>query len=81
MSAIHHPARAYPATDRARPELRIIKGDFKAAQRRRRMDDLFLAVMIACMSVFAIALFGYVLWPATSTVTRATARSSSSGRR
>lgn len=71
-----------PASPESRPvppELQVVESDPKAAQRRRAVDNLWIAAAVVLLSVFMIGLIRFVLSPAVKTVTNATAQSTGAG--
>jgi hypothetical protein len=70
---------ASPETQPAHPPLHVVETDPKAAQRRRAIDNLWIAAAVVLLSVFMIGLTRYVLSPAVKTVTNATTHSTGAG--
>jgi hypothetical protein len=70
---------ASPTGEPVQPDLHVLEPDAKAAQRRRRTDNLIIAGVLVLLSVFMIGMMRYVLSPAVKTVTNATTGSSGAG--
>ena len=60
-----------PSRERTRAELHLIHSDPKSAKRRWSDGNLFLALMVASLGLFAVALATFVVDPAVTTVTSA----------
>lgn len=72
------PERA-PSTEGTRVQLRVVHPDPGLSRSRRREGDVFLALMYACLALFAVALVMYVVNPAVTTLTSGSAESWNSG--
>jgi hypothetical protein len=66
-------------TQPVQPPLQVVESDPRAAQRRRSIDNLWIAAAMVLLSVFMIGLMRYVLSPAVKTVTNATTHSTGAG--
>lgn len=69
-------AHASPAGDQVHPDLRVLEPDPSAVQRRRTIDDLFVAAMVVLSIVFAVGMMKFIFSPAAKTVSNATTSSS-----
>jgi hypothetical protein len=82
MSAIGISPRSTAAgTAPVQSDTRAPEPGLRVLQRRRAMDNLFIAAMVVLWSVFAFEMVKYVLAPAARTATSATAHSPAAGRR
>jgi len=70
---------ASPEIRPVQPDLRVVETDPKAVQRRRAIDDLWIAVAVVLLIVFMLGFMRFILSPAAKTVTNATTQSAGAG--
>lgn len=70
---------ASPPVQPVQPDLHVVESDPKAGQRRRAVDNLWIAAAVVLLSVFMLGLMRFVLSPAVKTVTNATTHSTGAG--